>query len=154
MIFPFSIKCTRKFKDKISLGETVVVMTYIQDFMARKTCKTITINGHLLTYKPGSFRNKWNTDILATVEKGKFEFVNTGTESILTYEFFMYHLFLWTSLMSILIGVISADIWIGVFCFAWLGVLNWIIAIFRHRLMLKDIVLGIETLINEKKGSL
>ena len=153
MIFPFSIKCKRKFKEKISAENIDIVISYIQDYIDAKTCENTSINGHQLTFKTGSFRNKWNTDILATVERGKFELLNRRNESTLTYEFFMYHLLLGASLMSILIRLFSSNIWTGIFCFAWLGGMNWIIAIIRHRKMLKDIVIEIETLINEKKGN-
>jgi hypothetical protein len=154
MIFPFSIKCKRKFKDKISSEDLDTVMSYIQDYIDAKTCENTTVNGLTLTYKTGYFRNKWNTDILATVERGKFELINVESESILTYEFFMYHLFLVAFLISIIFGLFSSEIWIGVFCFAWLGGMNWLIATIRHQLMLGDIVLEIENLIDKKKGSL
>ncbi len=154
MIFPFSIKCKRKFKEIISSEDFDTVMSYIQDYIDAKTCENTTVNGLTLTYKTGSFRNKWNTDILATVERGKFELINVESENILTYEFFMYHLFLGAFLISIIFGLFSSEIWTGVFCFAWLGGMNWLIATIRHRLMLRDIVLEIENRINKKKGCL
>jgi hypothetical protein len=154
MIFPFSIKCKKKFKKKVSSGDTDNVMSYIQDIIEKKTCESITLNGCQLIYKTGSFRNKWNTDILASVEKGKFNLINNGAESILTYEFFMYHMFLGAFIISILIGLVSSKIWTGAICFVWLGGMNWVIAFIRHRKMLRDIVIGIETNFDEKKGSL
>jgi positive regulator of sigma E activity len=153
MIFPFSIKCSRKLKEKVSIEDSKIVMAYIQKFIESKTCESIVINENQLSYKTGSFRNKWNSDILTDVEKGKFELINNENESILTYEFFMYNLLLSTLLISILIGMISSEIYIAIFLFALLGFGNWIIIIIRHRLMLKEIVTEIETLIKEKHNN-
>jgi len=49
--------------------------------------------------------------------------------------------------MSIVMGTVSHQPWFGVLCFAWLGGMNWLVAIIRHRNMLGDIATGIDNLV-------
>ena len=87
---------------------------------------------------------------MGVIEKGKFNLIDNGNESVLTYEFFMYRTFAIVALMSVVMGTVSQQPWFGVVCFAWLGGMNWLIAIIRHRNMLGDIAGGIDKLIVTK----
>lgn len=87
---------------------------------------------------------------MGVIEKGKFNLIDNGNESVLTYEFFMYRTFAIVAVMSVVMGTVSQQPWFGVVCFAWLGGMNWLIAIIRHRNMLVDIVGGIDNLIATK----
>jgi hypothetical protein len=152
-MFPFSIKFNKRLTEEHLSIETNIIMTYIEEFIRCKTGEAIFIDGSQLTFKSSLFRMRWNTNILAPIEKGKFNLISTENKSILTYEFFMYRMLLIASIMSVIIGIFSSEIWYGMDCFLLLGGMNWIIALIRHRIMLGNIVRGIETLINENKGS-
>ena len=150
MIFPFTIKYSKRLKEKVSAADSNRAMTYIEDFITKKTAEDITIEGNELTFKSGFFRMRWNTNIMVAIEKGKFNLIDNGNESVLTYEFFMYRIFAIVAVMSVFMGTASQQPWFGVLCFAWLGGMNWLVAIVRHRSMLGDIAKGIDSLVATK----
>jgi hypothetical protein len=147
MIFPFTIKFSKRLKEKVSAADIDIAMTYIKKFIIKKTAEDIIIDRNELTFKSGFFRMRWSTNIMGTIEKGKFNLIEDGNESVLTYEFFMYRIFTIVAVISIFMGTISHQPWLGVICFVWLGIMNWVIAIIRHRNMLGDIATGIDNLI-------
>ncbi|HYG39526.1 MAG TPA: hypothetical protein VD908_12940 [Cytophagales bacterium] len=124
-----------------------MVMTYIRDFIEKKSADDIVVEGSKLTFKSKFFKaGRWNTNILVPIEKGEFNIVKKGDKTFLTYEFFMYHLFIGTLLIALFFSAISGHIWIGLFFFIWLCGMNWITAIFRHKSMHKKITLEIDKL--------
>lgn len=150
MVFPFTIKYSKQLKEKVSPSDIQNVLSYIEDFITKKTGEDITIDKNELTFKSSFFRMRWSSNIMGVIEKGKFNLIDNGNESILTYEFFMYRTFAIVAVMSVFMGITSQQPWVGFFCFTWLGGMNWLTAIIRHRNMLNDIAGGIDKLIVAK----
>ena len=155
IMFPFSIKYSKRLIENVSIDDTEVIMNYISDFIKNKSGSDIILNGNQLIFSSRLFEIGWgiNLNILTPIEKGKFNLISNGNKCILSYEFFMYRLFIIVSLFSIIAGLADSNIWTGLICFAFLGVLNWTIAIIRHQRMFAEIISSIDNLINEKKGS-
>lgn len=89
-------------------------------------------------------------DILGPIEKGEFKITQGNGGIVLTYEFFMFRLFIIVAIMSLAVGLGTKELNNGLMCFAWLGGMNWLIALIRHRLMLVDIANEIDSEINSK----
>jgi hypothetical protein len=121
-------------------------MSYIENFITKKTAEDVIIDRNELTFKSSFFRMRWNTNIMVTIEKGKFNLIDNGNESVLTYEIFMYRILAIVAVISIVM-VVSTQPWFGFVCLAWLGGMNWITSIIRHRNMLSDIAIGVDNLI-------
>jgi len=117
-----------------------MALGYIADYMKKKKADELCIEGNTLTFKENFFKFRWNTDILVPIEKGVFSIHNSEHATIVTYEFFMYRLFLIAAVMSIVMGLLSHELWVGVACFGWLGGMNWVIALVRQKAMLDEIV--------------
>lgn len=147
MIFPFSIKYTKRLKNKVAPDDIDKTMRFIEDFISKKSGEDIKIEGNILTFIKTLSGSTWRTNILEPTEKGEFVLLNTEDNSFLTYEFFMYHLFIMVTLASVFIAAVSYNVWYGIACFTWLGVMNWIIVLIRHYLMFGEIVEGIDSLV-------
>ena len=150
MVFPFTIKYSKRLKEKVTASDTTNVLDYIGDFVTKKTAEDITVDGNELTFKSGFFRMRWSSNIMGVIEKGKFNLIDNGNETVLTYEFFMYRTFAIVAVMSLVMGTVSRQPWFGVLCLAWIGGMNWLTAIIRHRNMFGNIVAGIDNLIKTK----
>ncbi len=151
MAFPFSIKYSAQLKNYAS-DRNKETLEFIEDFITQKTGDDIVIEGNKLTFKSKLFKwGRWNTNILVTIEKGVFTIIDKGDRTILTYEFYMYHLFIAVTFFSAFIATVSQQIWDGILSFIWLGGLNWLIAIVRHKMMLSEIAKKIDNLINSPK---
>jgi hypothetical protein len=150
-MFPFSVRYTQKFKKKVPVSVTDEIMTYIKDFFVQKNGVDIVVDGNILTYKSGFFKNRWVHDILLPVDNGSFDLEFQEGDCRLTYEFYMYRLFIIPILMSGYIAISSHNYLFAFISFAVLAFIGWIIVIIRHRLMLGEIIFDIEVLIIEKK---
>ena len=152
MIFPFSIKYTVELVESFTAKDNKKTLDFIEEYILKKTEEDIVVEENKLTFKSKflSFkRDKFN--ILAPVEKGVFIIVDKGDKTLLTYEFYMYRLFIIVFIMSIFITIFSQKVWDGVYGFLWLGGMNWIIAIIRHKSMLNEIKGEINKLIINSK---
>ena len=115
-----------------------------------KPAKDIVIEDNSLSFKAGSAWSNWN--IMQTIDRGVFRLEEKEGDVILTYEFFMYKLFIYTSIMALAMGIVSQKIWAGVGAFLWLCGMNWIIGVMRHRGLLDELAADIDSFINEKKA--
>jgi hypothetical protein len=152
MTFPFSIKYSAKLHENYTSDRNKETLEFIEDFITQKTGDDIVIEDNKLTFKSKFFKwGRWNTNILVPIEKGVFTIIGKGDGTILTYEFYMYHLFIAVTIMSIFMATVSQQVWVGIVCFLWLGGMNWLTAIIRHKMMLREIAKKIDNLINTPK---
>lgn len=150
MIFPFSIKYSKILTPSFSQNKDKVVLEFIKDFIEKKSGDDIVINDRQLTFRSRFFKSgRWNSNILVPIERGVFKLADKGDRTILTYEFFMYHLFIFVTIFAVFLMTISQHMWVGFIIFLWIGGINWIVTIIRHRLMIKKIVKGIDNLLKE-----
>jgi len=146
MFFPFSIKYSKRLENKISADKTDKATQFIKEFLANKSAEDIQINARQITFKASMFGPRWKTNIMVPIERGEFTLSDKDDYSIITYQFNMYRLFIIVTIMSIVFTIGSKEIFVGVMCFGWLGGMNWLVAIIRHRLMLVNIVNGLDQL--------
>ncbi len=144
MSFPFSNRYVRELDDSLTDDQLASAMEYIKAFMEKKRADDVVLQEGRLTFNSGFFTIRWNFDILTTIDRGVFTIVSEGGKTTITYEIFMYSLFIIVPIMSIAIGLLSKEIWGGIGCFLWLGGMNWIIALTRHGGMFREIVEGID----------
>jgi len=148
MPFPFTITYSSTLNENFGPDRYVAVLGFISDFIVNKPAKDIVIDNNTLTFKPGpSF---WNTNIMVPIERGIFTLSSRGDRAVLTYEFFMYHMFIYTGVMAVGFGIISQEIWVCVGAFLWLCGMNWLIALARHKGMFDDIAAGIDTFLQQE----
>lgn len=144
MSFPFSIKYVALINENINEKNAQLILNYIKNFIEQKTADNIVIKDNTLSFKSSFFKpGRWNTNILVPIEKGVFQLFNEGNNSMISYEIFMYHLFIGTILISVFMAIFSGLFWVGFIAFFWLGVMNWIVALIRHKRMLIQIALNI-----------
>ena len=144
MFFPFSIRYSNHLKKGV-YNDQFNVMQYIKKYISEEKGEIIKINKSELTFKSIFFRN-YSWGIMAPIEKGKFKLIRKSNKMILTYEFYMYRLFIIVFVVSAVAWAISNDIKIAIMCFVWLGGMNWLTALIRHKLMLLEIITGLNNL--------
>lgn len=83
---------------------------------------------------------------MVPIEKGQFNLITSDNATTLTYEFFMFRMFIMTIILSGFGGLVSGQIGVGLFFFTCLFGGNWIIALIRHN----GLIDGIVWEINEK----
>lgn len=134
MIFPFKIKYQKYIDIEASSYNIKHLMNFIGEFITEKNGENVTINETKLMFSSSIFSgHSWS--IFGPIEKGEFNIIIENKTIKLSYEFFMVRLFIIVSIMSIFIWFVSKEIEVLLVCFAWLGAMNWFIAIIRHRFM-------------------
>lgn len=152
MIFPFSIKYSARLSDNFTSDISKEAFEFIEYFITEKTGNDIITKDNRLTFKSSPFKGgRLNTNILVPIEKGTFSIVDKGDKRILTYEFYMYRLFIVAIILSAFLAIGSQQVWTGIRCFLWIGGINWLIALYRHKMMLAEITKGIDNLISKPK---
>ena len=144
-MIPFTVRFIRRLKHKSkSTKETSVFLNYIAIFIKNESGERIYIDKNQLTFRSGFLKIRLNTDIMSSIEKGKFTLIEKENHTILEYEIFMYRFFVKALFVSLAIGMVSEKTWIGCLAFGVIGCLNWSISCIRHRFMLRDILLWVE----------
>jgi hypothetical protein len=138
MVFPFTIRYSKEL-DKLSKEDIDKALIYLEGFIKEKSANKVIIEDGKLTYRASFWSWRSKTNILVTVEKGIFKISEKEDKSIVTYEFFMYHLLIPVIIISIILSAITKEYSSGLFCFLWLGGLNWGINLIRHDIMFDEI---------------
>ncbi len=137
MPFPFTIEYSRTIQRSISAEKYPEILKHISEILAPKPAKDFLIENNTLKFKPGfSF---WNWNIMATIDRGRFTITEKTDGIVLTYEFFMYKLFIFSSIAALFFGIASQMILAGVGAFFGFCGMNWIIALVRHGSMFNEI---------------
>jgi hypothetical protein len=141
MIFPFSVKFTARLRSDFTLDRTSKALDTISAVIASKKGEKITIENNKLSFKsPFDKRYAWRNNILLTIDKGEFVVSQKAGRVVISYEFYLYRLFILTGVMAILFALNEKKfdgLVLSVLC---IGVLNWLLVLVRHRIMLNDII--------------
>jgi hypothetical protein len=148
MPFPFSITYLSTLNENFGQERYPAVLKFVGDFIINKPAKDIIIENNTLKFKPGF--TFWSGNIMGPIERGIFILNPAGDRVILTYQFFMYHMFIITGIMAVVLAIVSQQIWFGVGAFLWLCGMNWVTALVRHRGMLDEIAAGIDAFLQEE----
>lgn len=138
-MFPFAINYTRRLTNKLSDVEVNAAFDKIGKMLEDKTAEDVVIGPTGLTFNSSFFGQRWNWNIMASIDRGKITLTSNNEGTILSYKIFMYRLFIVTAIMSTFIGLVSGSIGVGLFCFTWLCGGNWVIGVLRHRGLMGDI---------------
>jgi len=130
-MFPFSVKLTQKLNTAIQ--EKRKVLDAVNKYVERNKGQDIKIIDFQLTFNISLFGLSF--DKFAQIEKGTFV-INDNT---ITFQYFMYRLFIVSIIFSIIGTYASQTIVFGVFLFVFIVLGNWLIAFLKFRTMLKDL---------------
>jgi len=138
MPFPFSIKYTTPLEGKVDPEDYRLILKQISNFIIPKPAKDIVIDGNELKFKPGSSPSRWN--LMNPIDRGTFLLNEIEGQTALSYEFFMYKHFIYTSIIAAVVGIVSPIIWFGIVAFFWFCGFIWLIALTRHKDMFDELV--------------
>ena len=117
-----------------------MVMNRIDTILRSKSIKNIKTNSNVLIFKSSLFDIKSNWNIFISVEEGSFTLDTYENYSILIYDFSLFRLYILTASISILIGLLTTNLYSLIICILFLGVVNFILTIYRHKKMFHEIV--------------
>ena len=153
MSFPLTFKYSTQLHKQLSDKEASVVLDYIGEEVGKRSAEDIEIDNSSLTFKSSFLGPRWNWNIMAPIEKGKLTLENSDNRTLLTYEIFMYRLAIIATVLSVIGGISTGSIWVGVYFFTGLYGLNWITAVMRHKSMFNDIVRDVQNRMKTKLDS-
>lgn len=149
MLFPFSKEYSRPLKRRVAASEVGMVTSYIQEFINGRTADDIFIEGNQVSFDVDFFRIRWRGDLIGTIDNGLFIITDDNNGSRLIYKFYMYRMVGLICLSAIIGGFFLQQIWVA-FLFFCVGIVNWCIMMVRHEKMLANIVLGINSLLDDQ----
>jgi hypothetical protein len=151
MIFPFTVKYTKRVGRRLSETETISALHSIKSIVEVRFAENIQIKKNKLTFNVSLFGQGWNWSIMAPLEKGEIEIGTSGHETVFKYEIFMFRLAVIALVASLIFAVVSGNVGIGSFMFIFLFGCNWLMAVIRHRRLLSYMVLKIMSM-NPNEG--
>lgn len=156
MGFPFSVHFNRSLKTTITSDNKEHVLQYVKKNILEDKANNVFVEDMAVKYS-GSTSN-WRGSLFGSVDNGVFNLVYKNDSWFLNYQINMRKLFIGTSILSIIMGVIalvsSGPWWIGIAAFLWLCGANWITNLIRHGTVATDIAAGIDGLIFGKTENL
>ncbi|WP_316834458.1 hypothetical protein [Pedobacter nutrimenti] len=151
MPFPFSIKYTTPLEGKVNPEDYPLILKQISDFIIPKPAKDIVIENNGLRFNPGSSPSRWN--LMNPIDRGTFLLNGKEGQTALSYEFFMYKHFIYTSIIAAVIGLGSQRIWVGIIVFLWVCGFRWLIALAKHKDMFDELVKKINSASGQRELS-
>ena len=141
-MFPFSVKFKHKIKSISSIDERNILFKNISDILSKHYAHNISIDESELSFNTRFFETAWgiNLDVLAPIDKGKFNILSQNESYYISYEFYMYRFMLLSLALSIIVGIVESSFIEGLNCFFILGFLNWITAVIRQWFLLTSII--------------
>jgi len=152
-MFPFLIKYKKTLNSNFDLIDNEVLLKSFKENLKRDGVDRIFIeNNSILRYENDFFaiRPGWNWNIWVGISGGQIEIIEEDNKRKVTYLFNTSRFFIIGALAGIAFGLFSKMILIGLFAFSFLGLLNWIISISRHRANLSSLLN--EVMRNNKNG--
>ena len=135
-MFPFLIKYKKTLNSNFDLIENEVLLKSFKENLKRDGVDRIFIeNNSTLRYENDFFavRPGLNWNIWVGISGGQIEIIKDEDKRKVTYLFNTSRFFIVGAIAGIAFGLFSRMILIGLFAFSFLGLLNWIISILRHR---------------------
>jgi len=154
VMFPFSIKYSAQLSGNITSNEYELVLNYIKEFVEKKTADDVIVWENGLEFKSRLFRWRSRNNIMSSIDKGEFYILNKENRTILIYEIYMYFLLLSALGFAVIIGIITRNSALSAFVLLFMGGLNWLVAIIRHKYMLSALKKKINTLISSEVSHL
>ena len=147
-MFPFSIKYSAQLTRNITADEYESMLNYIKEFIEKKTADDIVMWENSLEFKSRLFRWRSRNNIMSAIDKGELYIISKEDKTFILYKIYMYFLLLSSFAFAVLMGVLTKNIALSVFSIVFMGGLNWVVAIIRHKYMLNDLKKRIDVLIS------
>jgi len=144
MPIPFSIKYTQPLEGKVDPEDYPRILKQISDFIIPKPAKDIIIEDNELKFNPDSSPSRWN--LMNPIDRGVFLLNEIEGQTVLSYEFFMHKLFIYSLVPAVIMGFGSQRIWFGIVAFLWVWGFRWLIALAKHKDMFDELVKEINIL--------
>ncbi len=145
-MFPLYIN----YKKEIELDNPEVqtvpnILAYFEKVLNQKRADNIVVEKYSLTFKNNLFKliNNWN--IMLPVDSGEIGIKMLDNNRIaIEYIFSLRRILLIAAIASFFVSGGSESVLTGFIAFAWLGGMNWLIAIIRHRCLFNNIIYDIQ----------
>ncbi len=144
MAFPFSVTYKKRLIAKIGFENLPTCLKYIQTIISEKAANNVSIENSRIGYK-GSTSN-YRGALFGGPDGGSFTFISDDENSFLVYEIKMNKLFVITSIMAGVFGLLSQLVWVAAGTFLWLCGMNWITIVIRHDSLAWELAAGIDKL--------
>jgi hypothetical protein len=152
MIFPFSVNFTESLKTVITPQNKEQALQYIKNSILEDKADNVVVGDMQVRYKGST--SPWRGSLYRGVDNGIFDLVAEGNSWVLKYRINMRQLFIVTSIMSTIMGVIAISTggppWIGLVMFLWLCGANWVTNLIRHGSVAVEIAAGIDEIIRNQ----
>lgn len=152
MTFPFSVRFNRQLKTVVTPDNEQQILQYIKKSILEDNANNVVVEELLVTYKGST--SPWRGSLFGGVDNGIFNLLCKNNSWFLTYQINMRKLFIYTSIMSAIMGVFALTTggpwWIGLAAFSWLCGANWLTNIIRHGGVASEIAFGIDELFGDQ----
>lgn len=119
-------------------------MNAINTFIRSKSISKIVIDKNTLSFKSDLFELNNNWNVFVFVNEGKITLETYESYSLLSYDFSMFRLYILSAVMSIVMGLLLMSLYTFITWILFLGVLNYLLTIFRQKRIFKKIVRDIQ----------
>jgi len=124
------------------------ILRFIQTEFINKKANNVIIKENSVVFKNILFKFENNWNIMVHIDKGSFTITNLTNNKIkIEYSVIIKKTLFFGAILGLFLFIISQNWILGVAGFIWLGVTNWLIAIFRHKFIIDQLIkkLGVFT---------
>ena len=134
--YPFSFTYKKKLSRDIDIQESLKAF---DKEIRSHSVEDVVVENKKLHFSVPFFRLVWNWNLMSPVDFGQVEFIEVSNQLLLEYKISVFRFFFIVLGMSILFGVISKNIYVGIICFVVMGFINWLLAFNRHKLFFEKL---------------
>jgi hypothetical protein len=144
-MFPFKIRYSTKIEGVATPDLIQAMLDVSRDLLREYGADFFSRESNRITFENRFFKLTSNWNLMVAADAGFVEISNSEENKIkVRYGFTLTRILVLSFLISIIILIVSREIYFSIFAFFVLGFLIWLIAIARHRYVLTMIVDRIE----------
>jgi hypothetical protein len=138
MIFPFEVTYKKELKGEIQKYSTSEILDFFKNDFEKSGADSIELTNDCILVKndwisfrirPGFNWNRW-----LGINSAKFQIISTEkNERKAIYTFNLTKLLLESAIICIFIGLVNRSLLVGLVCYFFLGIMNWVIKLFQHQ---------------------
>lgn len=149
MNFPVSVVFNRKLNIVVDPGNSGQILHYIENAADKRKADNLVIEDISVVYKGST--SIWRGSLFQIIDKGIFTLIYKDNRWYLRYQIDMRKLFIYTGLMSVVVGIGAGSWWVGIGAFLWLCGVNWVITCIRHGSLATELAEEINELIGGQR---
>ncbi len=145
-MFPLLVKYNKEIElNNPEKQTTNGILVCFAEKLAKKKADNIKVEEHRLTFKNNLLRLTSNWNIMLPVDYGEITIKNNSSNKIkIRYTISLRRILLIVAIISFIIYGSSKSLNNGLIAFGWLGGMNWIIAVIRHRILFNNLIYDIQ----------